>query len=101
VFGKPIGIFLGSWIAVRLGWCLLPPGVTWGGVAVIGCLGGIGFTMSIFIAMLAFDDAQLLAAAKLGVLAASALAGTLGVIGGYFYARTLRARRAADLEASA
>lgn len=90
VFGKPIGIFLGSWLAVRLGWCALPIGVTWGGVAVVGCLGGIGFTMSIFIAMLAFTDPTLLAAAKLGVLAASVAAATVGLMLGFGYALSRR-----------
>ncbi len=90
VLGKPIGIFLGSWIAVRLKWCVLPVGVTWGGVAVVGCLGGIGFTMSIFIAMLAFTDPNLLAAAKLGVLAASVAAATVGLMLGFGYALSRR-----------
>jgi NhaA family Na+:H+ antiporter len=80
IFGKPVGIFLGSWIAVRAGWCRLPPGLTWRGVWVVGCLGGIGFTMSIFIANLAFGDGSLLTAAKLGVLIASLVAGTTGLI---------------------
>ncbi|WP_440223982.1 Na+/H+ antiporter NhaA [Dokdonella sp. MW10] len=79
VVGKPVGIVAASWIAVRLGWCRLPDGVTWRGVTLVGLLGGIGFTMSIFIAMLAFDDAGLLAAAKLGVLLASAIAACLGL----------------------
>ncbi len=82
VVGKPIGIFLASWLAVRLGWCALPTGATWRGVFVVGCLGGIGFTMSIFIANLAFESETLLNAAKLGVLAASAVAAMLGVIVG-------------------
>jgi NhaA family Na+:H+ antiporter len=89
VLGKPVGIFAGSWLAVRLGWCRLPPGVTWRGVALVGCLGGIGFTMSIFIAMLAFDDVHLLASAKLGVLMASVIAGILGMIWGRICLRSL------------
>jgi NhaA family Na+:H+ antiporter len=89
VLGKPIGIFTGSWLAVRLGWCRLPPGVTWNGVALVGCLGGIGFTMSIFIAMLAFDDVQLLASAKLGVLMASVIAGIVGMLFGRVCLRSL------------
>ncbi len=79
VVGKPVGIVLSSWSAVRLGWCQLPSGVTWGGMWLIGCLGGIGFTMSIFIATLAFTDPQLLGAAKLGVLLASVAAGIIGL----------------------
>lgn len=85
VIGKPVGIFLGSWVAVRLGWCRLPPNVTWRGVLLIGCLGGIGFTMSIFIATLAFSDETLLAAAKSGVLLASAAAGAIGLMVGRSY----------------
>jgi len=88
--GKPIGIFLGSWIAVRAGWCRLPPGLTWRGVLLAGCLGGIGFTMSIFIANLAFGDGGLLAAAKLGVLLASAAAGTVGLVLGRVYLARLK-----------
>ena len=94
VLGKPIGIVLGTWIAVRLGWCRLPAGVTWGAVCLVGCLGGIGFTMSIFIANLAFSDAHLLAAAKLGVLLASALAGIIGLTFGSIYVRRARSAQA-------
>ena len=95
VAGKPVGILLGSWAAVRLGWSVLPQGVTWPGVAVVGFLGGIGFTMSIFIATLAFQDAAILAAAKRGVLVASLIAGSIGLLLGYAYARSAR-RRAVD-----
>lgn len=85
--GKPLGIFFTSWLVVRLGWCRLPPGVSWTRVLLIGLLGGIGFTMSIFIATLAFADASLLAAAKLGVLVASAVAGIAGLLVGRHYTR--------------
>lgn len=91
VLGKPIGILLGTWAAVRLRLCQLPPGVTWRGVLLVGCLGGIGFTMSIFIANLAFRDPQILGAAKLGVLLASALAGILGLLYGRAYLRSMAA----------
>lgn len=56
VVGKPLGIVLVSWLMVRLGWCALPAGVTWRSITLIGLLAGIGFTMSIFIANLAFAD---------------------------------------------
>lgn len=92
VVGKPIGIVAISWIAVRLGGARLPPGVSWGGVWLIGLLAGIGFTMSIFVAMLAFDDPTLLAAAKLGVLLASVVAACAGLAWGW-----LHLRRRADL----
>lgn len=91
VVGKPIGIVLGSWSAVRLGWCQLPSGVTWRGVWLIGCLAGIGFTMSIFIATLAFRDAQLLGAAKLGVLLGSVAAGIIGLTFGRMCVRNQQA----------
>jgi NhaA family Na+:H+ antiporter len=82
VAGKAAGVIGASWLVVRLGWCRLPPGVSWGGVCLIGLLAGIGFTMSIFIAMLAFADESLLAAAKLGVLLGSLTAAVLGLAWG-------------------
>ena len=82
VAGKAVGVIGASWLVVRLGWCRLPPGVSWGGVCLIGLLAGIGFTMSIFIAMLAFADEGLLAAAKLGVLVGSLMAAILGLAWG-------------------
>jgi NhaA family Na+:H+ antiporter len=78
LLGKPAGIVLATFTAVRAGACRLPDGMSWGGVALVGCLGGVGFTMSIFIATLAFDDENLLAAAKAGVLTASVAAGIAG-----------------------
>ncbi len=91
VAGKPLGVIGTSWLVVRLGWCRLPPGVSWGGICLIGLLAGIGFTMSIFIAMLAFADERLLGAAKLGVLAGSLAAAVLGLAWGAVYRRTSRA----------
>ena len=64
VIGKPAGIMLASWMAVRSGLCRLPEGVGWRGVLLAGCLAGIGFSMAIFIATLGFSDPILLAAAK-------------------------------------
>jgi len=92
VAGKPLGVISVSWLVVRLGWCRLPTGVSWGGIGLIGLLAGIGFTMSIFIAMLAFVDENLLDAAKLGVLLGSLVAATLGLGWGVVYARRLRAK---------
>lgn len=91
VAGKPLGVIGISWLMVRLGWCRLPPGVSWGGICLIGLLAGIGFTMSIFIAMLAFDDEILLGAAKLGVLLGSVVAAALGLVWGFIYRRTIKA----------
>lgn len=90
VLGKPLGVISVSWLAVRLGWCRLPPDVTWTGVGLIGLLAGIGFTMSIFIATLAFDDENLLSVSKLGVLLASVLAGILGLAWGKLNAKRMR-----------
>lgn len=87
VLGKPLGVVSFSWLMVRIGWGQLPPGVSWGGILLIGLLAGIGFTMSIFIAMLAFDSEALLGAAKLGVLAGSLIAATLGLSWGVVYRR--------------
>ena len=83
VLGKPLGIVAFSWLAVRLGFASLPRGVSWGGVLVVGCVAGIGFTMSLFIGALAFSDASMLAVAKLSVLIASAAAGVVGLAVGY------------------
>ena len=87
VAGKPLGVVGATWVAVRLGWCRLAPGVSWGGVCLVGLLAGIGFTMSIFISMLAFSDQGLLRAAKLGVLFGSLVAATLGLGWGAIYVR--------------
>lgn len=78
VVGKPLGIVAMSWIAVRFGLAELPEGVSWGHVGGAGILGGIGFTMSIFVANLAFTDPALVGAAKAAILTASILAGALG-----------------------
>jgi len=78
VFGKPIGLLLATWLVVRLGVATLPSGVTWPQIAGVGCLAGVGFTMSLFIATLAFGDAALLDVAKLGILGASLVAGLVG-----------------------
>lgn len=80
VIGKPLGIMLASMLAVRLHWAALPAGVTW--PALHGCawLGGIGFTMSLFIAALAFNGTAMLDSAKVGILAGSLIAGIVGSI---------------------
>ncbi|HYD54825.1 MAG TPA: Na+/H+ antiporter NhaA [Gemmatimonadaceae bacterium] len=76
--GKPLGIVSCSWVAVRLGIAALPAGVGWRMIGGAGVLGGIGFTMALFIAGLAFADPALLERAKLGILAASLLTGVAG-----------------------
>ena len=78
VVGKLAGILTGAWLGVRLGVARLPEGVRWGHVAGAAALGGIGFTVSLFIAGLAFTDPQLADAAKLAILAASVASSVLG-----------------------
>ncbi|MNH91803.1 Na(+)/H(+) antiporter NhaA [compost metagenome] len=79
VVGKPLGVIFASYLLVKFKWCEFPTGVSWFGIVLVGLLAGIGFTMSIFIASLAFDDAALLAASKLSVLCASSVAAVLGL----------------------
>lgn len=78
VVGKPVGIVLCSWLAVRSGSATLPVGVTWRHIAGAGLLAGVGFTMSLFISDLAFATPELKDGAKLGILAASLVAGIVG-----------------------
>jgi len=78
VVGKPIGITLFTWAAVKTGVASQGTGVRMIHVLAAGCLGGIGFTMSIFIATLAFESDQMLSTAKASILLASLLAGALG-----------------------
>lgn len=83
IFGKQIGITLFSWASVKMGLSALPAGVTWRHVYGVSWLGGIGFTMSLFIAELAFRTNGNLEMAKVGILTASLIAG----IGGYLLLR--------------
>jgi NhaA family Na+:H+ antiporter len=81
VIGKPLGISLLVFIAVLLGVCRLPLGMNWKHVFGAGLLGGIGFTMSIFITNLAFTgEAELVNASKIAILLASVTAGTIGFL---------------------
>lgn len=80
VFGKPIGITLASWLAVRLGLASLPENVSWKHIHGAGWLAGIGFTMSLFMTGLAFTDDAHITAAKLGILIASLFAGIVGSV---------------------
>ncbi|HYB99902.1 MAG TPA: Na+/H+ antiporter NhaA [Candidatus Limnocylindrales bacterium] len=76
--GKPAGILGSSYLAVRAGIASLPAGVTWHELRAAAVLAGIGFTMSLFVTGLAFEDRRLLDSAKLGVLLASTLSGVIG-----------------------
>jgi NhaA family Na+:H+ antiporter len=80
VIGKPVGLVGITWLVVRSGKAALPHGVTWRQIVGVGCLAGLGFTMSLFIAMLGLTDPALLEAAKLGILTASLLAGVAGFL---------------------
>jgi NhaA family Na+:H+ antiporter len=78
--GKPLGIVLFSWLAIRLKLCDLPIGSRWTDIVGIGILAGIGFTMSMFITNLAYLDVERIANAKVGIFAASILAGVIGYL---------------------
>ena len=78
VVGKPLGITLFAWAGARLGLLERPAGVSWPEIVGVAALAGIGFTISLFIAGLAFDDPALIDAAKIGILGGSLLASLLG-----------------------
>jgi Na+:H+ antiporter, NhaA family len=92
LIGKPIGVAGFAWIAVRSGLTRLPEGANWPGMIGIGLLAGIGFTMSLFIANLAFGLTAALDQAKIGVLAASVVAALTGLA---FLSRALPSASAA------
>jgi len=79
VLGKFAGIFLFTWLAVRMKLGKLPGDLRWSHIASVGLLGGIGFTMSIFITNLAFSDAEVITASKMSILAASLIAALAGL----------------------
>jgi NhaA family Na+:H+ antiporter len=80
VIGKPLGITAAALAAVKSGIAQLPRGLGWASLLGYAWLAGIGFTMSLFIAMLAFDESGPVSAAKSGILAGSLLAGIAGAI---------------------
>ena len=82
VVGKPLGIWLFSFLAVSLGICTLPRDLKWNSILGAGMLGGIGFTMSIFITLLAFknDGEEVITYSKIAILIASFIAGTIGFL---------------------
>ena len=88
IIGKPIGVVLFSYAAVLIGWCNLPDDVNWKQILGAGILGGIGFTMSIFITLLAFDNNEIINNSKLMILLASLFAGIIG----YLYLRIVSPR---------
>ena len=94
IVGKPLGIFLLSFLAVKLNICKLPVDLSWRSVIGVGFLGGIGFTMSIFITLLAFDNETIINNAKIVILIASLIA---GVIGYFFLKKVLKNNVKQDL----
>jgi Na+:H+ antiporter, NhaA family len=80
VFGKPMGILFFTFIAVSIGIGSLPDGLTWHRITGAGFLGGIGFTMSIFITLMAFDDISIVNNSKVAIIAASVISGLTGYI---------------------
>ncbi len=85
ILGKPIGIALFSYLSVKFKVCKLPEDVNWKAVIGVGFLGGIGFTMSIFITLLAFSDAEHIDNSKIMILISSLIAGAIG----FFYLKTV------------
>jgi len=80
ILGKQLGVFLASYLAIKLKWADLPSEMTWQRLYGLAWLSGIGFTMSLFIASLAFGDSEFLTDAKAGILLASLVAGTVGAV---------------------
>ncbi len=80
LFGKAIGVLLFTWVAYRLKLVVLPNSVGWGAMVVMSLCAGIGFTMALFIAQLAFPSGVNLEAGKIGILLASAVAGVLALL---------------------
>lgn len=80
VIGKTIGIFLFSWLVIKAGWSRLPEATNWRHMSGVALLGGIGFTMSIFISNLAFDEFKITEESKLAVLIGSVIACILGLL---------------------
>jgi NhaA family Na+:H+ antiporter len=80
VLGKPIGMMTAAWLAVRIGVATKPDAYSWRQLCGAGALGGIGFTMSLFIAGVAFPDRSVYAASKIAIFLASLTAAGLGVL---------------------
>lgn len=100
IFGKQLGIFGFTWLTVKLGISRLPTGVSWLQIYGVSCLAGIGFTMSLFIASLAFEETPLLPIAKIGILSASLVAGFVGWLVLWNAAGRKRSGEAESIEAT-
>lgn len=94
LLGKPIGIMLASFVVVKTKLASLPHNVNWVHMLGAAILGGVGFTMAIFVANLAFESEQLVTAAKLGILSASLLAGVIGFFFLYVQAQAAKKHEA-------
>lgn len=81
IIGKPLGIFIAVFIAIKLKLCKFPDGLNFNNIIGLGFLAGIGFTMSIFITLLAFDDISIINNAKTIILFSSLIAGIIGFFG--------------------
>jgi NhaA family Na+:H+ antiporter len=80
IVGKPLGIFAFSLLAVKMGFCRLPSDLNWKSICAVGLLGGIGFTMSIFVTLLAFEDTAIINNTKFVIILSSLVSGTLGYL---------------------
>ena len=80
IIGKPLGILLFSRLSCIFGLCKLPNGLTWKQIGAVSILAGIGFTMSIFITILAFDTNEIIEQCKIAIIVASAIASILGLL---------------------
>lgn len=80
IIGKPLGILLFSFLGVSLGLCSLQPGIRWMSIIGVGFLAGIGFTMSIFITLLAFTEPDVINNSKIAIILGSIIAGTIGYV---------------------
>lgn len=76
--GKPVGIFIASWLSIKTGFSKMPDKAGWSQIVGVGMVAGIGFTMSIFISILSFASAELLVEAKFSILVGSILSGIMG-----------------------
>jgi NhaA family Na+:H+ antiporter len=99
--GKPLGILAVSWLAVTLRMAALPTRVRWSHVGIVGMVGGIGFTMALFIAQLAFPEGLLLETAKLAILCGSGFAAAISLLVGYRVLQVDRGSNGATTDAEA
>jgi NhaA family Na+:H+ antiporter len=101
MIGKPVGILAVSWLAACSGLAVLPLGVRWSQISVVGIVGGIGFTIALFVAQLAFPPGPLLETSKLAILCGSSLAGILSLVAGHQIMKPLQVPGNAKSEAEA